>query len=189
MGGLEPGDPGVVARLADAAATVGADTERSATRGDERGRAAAAAAGRAGEVVGIVGAAVQIIVGFATTAHFRDVRQAEDDGSFGPQPRHRRRVVLCYGAKRGTAAGAGQPGHPHDVLDHYRQPVRPAQPVATRGTAVRLVGPLQALIRISSCDKSVEHWIDEVDSGQMRLGNLSARQGSSRHQPNQFVSR
>ena len=58
-----------------------------------------------------------------------------------------------------------------------------------RAAAVRLVGRLEALIWISSCDKSVEHRIDEVDSRQMRLGNLSARQDLSRHQTNQFMSR
>jgi hypothetical protein len=81
---LEPGDAGVVTRLPDAAALVGADAEGRATGGDERGRTAAAAAGRPGQVVGIVGAAVEIVVGFAAAAQLRDVRQSEHDRACGP---------------------------------------------------------------------------------------------------------
>ena len=92
-GRLERGQAAEVRGQPRARARVGAEPAGRAARGDDRGLAAAAAAGRAVEVVGVVRAAVDRVVGLDAAAPRRAVRLAEQDRAGGPQPRDRGRVA------------------------------------------------------------------------------------------------
>ena len=172
MGGLQPGDAGVMAGLPDAAAPIGTHAECRAARGDKRGRPAAAAPWRPRQVVRIIRAAVQVVIRLAASAHFRHVRQAQHDRPFGPQPGHHRRVVVRHRPKRGTATRTRQPCHPHHVLDDHRQSVRGAQRLAAGPSIVGLVGEPQTHLGIRSFHQRVEAGIDRVDAVQVSLGDF-----------------
>jgi hypothetical protein len=95
-----------MSRNPNTAAGVGAETERRAAGRDNGGFAAAAAARRAGEVIGIVGASIDQIVGLDRTGQFRHIGLSEDDPARGTKPGDRRGIGL--GNEIRTALGAAR---------------------------------------------------------------------------------
>jgi hypothetical protein len=91
-------------RHANAAAGVGAEPERRTAGGDDRGFSAAAAARGAGEVVRVIGASIDQIIGLDRSGQFRHVGLAEDDAARGAKPRNRGRIG--FGNEIRAALGA-----------------------------------------------------------------------------------
>ncbi len=189
VSGLEPCDSGVVGRLPDAAAAVGPDAQCGAARGHQGRGAAAAAARCARQIERIVGAAVEVVVRFAAAAHLGNVRETEHDGAFGAQSRHCGRVTFGGGAQHRTATGAFESGDVHDVLDHHRQSMRPANRSTAGDTGVGFVCGGQALLRIGGLHERVQRGIDFVDAREVCLDDLPAGDRPAGHQRHQVVGR
>jgi hypothetical protein len=81
---------------ANRSADVAADLEASQTCSDRCCAAASAAAGRAHEVVRIVGCLIERAKTLPVAQHCRDVRFAEDGGARLPDARHDVRVRRCH---------------------------------------------------------------------------------------------
>ena len=100
-----------MSRNPNTATGVGAEAERRATGRYNRGLAAAAAARRAGQVIGIVGTSIDQIVGLDRTSQFRHVGLSEDDPARGTKPGDGRGIGLgneiraALGAARADDAG------------------------------------------------------------------------------------
>ena len=89
VGRLEGGHPAEVGRHPQAAAGVGAEAARRQGGRHRRGLAAAAASRGPGPVIGVVGPAVERVVGLKAAAPGRAVGLAEQDPPGRPQPGHR----------------------------------------------------------------------------------------------------
>src|SRR4029077_10273512 len=87
-GWFERGDTTVVRWFADTAAAVRADAEGRAARRDNGRLTATATAGRALQVVRIIGAAVESIIGLIRHRKIGDVADPDNDRPGSPQPRN-----------------------------------------------------------------------------------------------------
>ena len=115
---LEPDDPAVVGRVADAVPGVASDIEWRAAGGDECGGAAAAAARSTGEIVRIRCAAVDEVVRFVSEGELRCIRAAEEDRT-GRADAADGGAVLCGDAFR-PPGGAGGRDHAGDFVRVFR---------------------------------------------------------------------
>ncbi len=136
-GRLVPVDAAVVRGIADRGADVAAELEAREPRRERRRRAAGGPAGRAQQVPGIVGGAVDRVEALPVGEQHRDIGLAEDDGARALQALHRKRVLACHVVLEFRHAPGGGPARDvKGLLHRHRQTVqRPALALGAVGGA------------------------------------------------------
>lgn len=172
---LEAGDAAERGRDLHAAAEVGAEPQRRPARGDDRSLAAAADAGRAAQVPGVVRPAVERIVRFQVEQGPRDVRRPEYDRPGGPQPRH---VFVVLGRERvgprRQAEGRGRAGEVQRLLHGDRHAVQRASALTPGDRGVGLAG-FGAGPRRRRVDDGIEGGVDRLDAPKVGVHHLRRR--------------
>ncbi len=151
--------------------SVASRAERRQTGGDGRRLAAAAAAGRAREVVRIVGPTVDEVVALERERYLRHVRLAEHDRARRLEARHAGRVLLRHEPRAPLRpADRHDARHVERVLDRHRHAVQRPRQLAARERRVQLP---RAPARRFACDLH--------ERVQLRVDLLDARQIRARH--------
>ena len=175
VGGLVPVEADEVRRYPGRPADLGAEVEGGQARHRGHRSTAGRAAGRAGEVPGIVGGPEQRVVGLHVLVARRHVRLAHDDRSGPAQPGDRLRVlgreVVCE-----VRAAAGRP-HAlglEAVLGRDRQPVQRAEFGSARPQPVGVVGLGPGAVGVEGDDR-VQRGVEPGDPVEVVLDELPAR--------------
>ena len=159
-------------RVAQRAHVVAAVGDRQHPRRQRRGRAAAAAADRAGAVVGVAGDAVDRVVGLRAEAELGRVGLADDDRARRPQPRHEGLVDGAHPvAVDRRSRGPRQVRHLSEVLHRDRQAV---QGPALRRTVARC-GLVEHLGPVAHPDDRVDLRVERLDAVEVGVHHLDAR--------------
>ena len=169
-----PEDPAVVGRVADRGADVAAGLQRRQPGGQRRGRPARRAAGRARQVPGVVGGAVDGVEALPVGQQEGHVGLAVDDGARAQQTLDRqgicRRDVV---AEFGHAPGGRHAGHVVGFLDRHGQAVQRPPDLAARERRVGLPGPPPRGFEVGR-DDGVEGGVVALAAPQVEFQQLDA---------------
>ena len=172
--GLSPAIPHTCAGPRILPASVAAHIQRRSAGGDDSRRAAAATGRAALEVIGIVGAAVHVVIRDVTERQFRSIGLADDYRAGRTQPRDDRSVFRGQvPAPSARPPGADQATGIERVFDSKGQPVQRPRELAARQVCIQAAGLLQGPFGIE-CDDCVQLWIDRIDPRQVRFHALGA---------------
>ncbi len=170
-------------RAPDGAADVGAQPERRCARADDRALATGAATRDATRVVGVVRAAVDVVVRLHPHAQLGRVRHAERNGAGFAQPRDGRGIAV--GDHVPTAhqpGGVRHAGQRERLLDGAGDAVQRRQLAAAPGERVGLVG-FGARLLEAIAHHGVQRWIDALDLLDVGIDGFARGQPALADQP------
>jgi hypothetical protein len=174
-GGLEPGNPAAVRRPADTGRRVTADVKRRPAGGHDRRRPAAAAPRRARQIVGVIGAPVDQVIGLPGQGQLRRVRFAEQDRPRRAQAGHRGGILGGHkaGAPDGLARG-DDACRIQRVLDSHGHAVQGPEDLPAREGGIGGMGLHLGGVGAQLHDR-VQRWIHGVDALKIGVHHLRRR--------------